>query len=72
MAAGAGTGAEAAAAAVAVAEAEAEAVAVTVAVTVGGRGGEAGDVVLRFNCQFQQRTIYAPKAQPPATVTLLQ
>lgn len=68
MAAGAGTGAEAAA----VAEAEAVAVAVTVAVTVGGRGGEAGDVVLRFNCQFQQRTIYAPKAQPPATVTLLQ
>lgn len=68
MAAGAGTGAEAAA----VAEAEAAAVAVTVAVTVGGRGGEAGDVVLRFNCQFQQRTIYAPKAQPPATVTLLQ
>lgn len=54
------------------AEAEAVAVAVTVAVTVGGRGGEAGDVVLRFNCQFQQRTIYAPKAQPPATVTLLQ
>lgn len=70
MAAGAGTGAEAAA--VAEAEAEAVAVAVTVAVTVGGRGGEAGDVVLRFNCQFQQRTIYAPKAQPPATVTLLQ
>lgn len=70
MAAGAGTGAEAAAVAVAVAEAVA--VAVTVAVTVGGRGGEAGDVVLRFNCQFQQRTIYAPKAQPPATVTLLQ
>lgn len=68
MAAGAGTGAEAAAEA----EAEAVAVAVTVAVTVGGRGGEAGDVVLRFNCQFQQRTIYAPKAQPPATVTLLQ
>lgn len=68
MAAGAGTGAEAAAVAVA----EAVAVAVTVAVTVGGRGGEAGDVVLRFNCQFQQRTIYAPKAQPPATVTLLQ
>lgn len=68
MAAGAGTGAEAAA----VAEAVAVAVAVTVAVTVGGRGGEAGDVVLRFNCQFQQRTIYAPKAQPPATVTLLQ
>lgn len=64
----AGEGAEAAA----VAEAEAVAVAVTVAVTVGGRGGEAGDVVLRFNCQFQQRTIYAPKAQPPATVTLLQ
>lgn len=70
MAAGAGTGAEAAAEAEA--EAEAVAVAVTVAVTVGGRGGEAGDVVLRFNCQFQQRTIYAPKAQPPATVTLLQ